>query len=143
MEGYWRRPDETAAAFRGDWFRTGDIGALDEEGNLYFKERSKHMIISGGENIYPAEIERVLAAVPGVSECAVCGIPDEKWGEVPAAALVAKGLAAPKEKDIQTALSENLARFKHPKLVRFLDALPRNVMGKVVHDDLRAALLGK
>lgn len=143
MDGYWRRPEETAAALRDGWFRTGDIGALDEHGNLYFKERSKHMIISGGENIYPAEIERVLAAVPGVSECAVCGIPDEKWGEVPAAALVAKGLVAPKEKDIQDALAENLARFKHPKLVRFLDALPRNVMGKVVHDDLRAALLGK
>ncbi len=143
MAGYWRRPEETAAAFRGGWFRSGDIGAMDEEGNLYFKERSKHLIISGGENIYPAEIERVLAAMPGIAECAVCGIPDDKWGEVPAAALVAKGLAAPSGEDVQAILAAKLARFKHPKLIRFLDVLPRNVMGKVVHDDLRAALLGK
>ncbi len=144
MDGYWRRPEETAAAFRNTWFRTGDIGALDEAGNLYFKERSKHMIISGGENIYPAEIERVLAAMPGVAECAVCGVPDEKWGQVPAAALVAgDNVPAPGKTEIEAALSDNLARFKHPKLIRFLDTLPRNVMGKVVHDDLRAVFLGK
>ena len=143
MEGYWRRPNETAVAFRDGWFRTGDIGALDDDGNLYFKERSKHMIISGGENIYPAEIERVLAAIPGVAECAVCGIPDDRWGEVPAAALVAKGSAQLKEDDVRAVLSKSLARFKHPKLICFLDALPRNVMGKVVHDDLRTVLLGK
>ncbi|MEM7430084.1 MAG: AMP-binding protein, partial [Pseudomonadota bacterium] len=143
MEEYWQRPEETAAAFRKDWYRTGDIGAVDEEGNLYFKERSKHMIISGGENIYPAEIERVLAAIPGVAECAVCGLPDEKWGEVPAAALVWKDPAeTPADEEIRAALSANLARFKHPKMIRTLDALPRNVMGKVVHDDLRRVLLG-
>lgn len=144
MTGYWQRPDETAAAFRDGWYRTGDIGALDEAGNLYFRERSKHMIISGGENIYPAEIERVLAAVPGIAECAVCAIPDAKWGEVPAAVLVpAAGRKAPSTDTLNAALNAQLARFKHPKAMKFADALPRNVMGKVVHDDLRALILGK
>ncbi len=144
MSRYWRRPDETQAAFRGAWFRTGDIGALDEEGNLYFRERSKHMIISGGENIYPAEIERVLAAVPGIAECAVCALPDPKWGEVPAAVLVAApGAEPPSDDTLNAALNARLARFKHPKSYKFADALPRNVMGKVVHDDLRALILGK
>ncbi len=144
MTGYWRRPEETAAAFRDGWYRTGDIGALDEAGNLYFRERSKHMIISGGENIYPAEIERVLAALPGIAECAVCAIPDAKWGEVPAAVLVpASGQEAPSTDSLNGALNAQLARFKHPKTMKFADALPRNVMGKVVHDDLRALILGK
>ena len=144
MTSYWRRPEETQAAFRDGWFRTGDIGALDADGNLYFRERSKHMIISGGENIYPAEIERVLAAVPGIAECAVCALPDAKWGEVPAAVLVASpDTEAPSEDTLNAALNAQLARFKHPKSFKFADALPRNVMGKVVHDDLRALILGK
>ncbi|MCP5083548.1 MAG: long-chain fatty acid--CoA ligase [Alphaproteobacteria bacterium] len=144
MTGYWRRPEETEAAFRDGWYRTGDIGALDDTDNLYFRERSKHMIISGGENIYPAEIERVLAAVPGIAECAVCAIPDPKWGEVPAAVLVlVPGQEAPSADSLDAALNAQLARFKHPKTMKFADALPRNVMGKVVHDDLRALILGK
>ncbi len=102
------------------------------------------MIISGGENIYPAEIERVLAALPGIAECAVCAIPDAKWGEVPAAVLVpAPGQEAPSTDTLNAALNAQLARFKHPKTMKFADALPRNVMGKVVHDDLRALILGK
>ena len=144
MSGYWKRPAETDAAFREGWYRTGDIGAMDDEGNLYFRERSKHMIISGGENIYPAEIERVLAAVPGIAECAVCALPDKKWGEVPAAVLVAApGQDAPSLETMTEVLNTQLARFKHPKSFKFTDALPRNVMGKVVHDDLRALILGK
>ncbi len=144
MTGYWRRTEETDAAFRDGWYRTGDIGAMDDQGNLYFHERSKHMIISGGENIYPAEIERVLAAVPGIAECAVCAVTDAKWGEVPAAVLVAKpGQEPPSEETLTRALNAQLARFKHPKSFKFADALPRNVMGKVVHDDLRALILGK
>ncbi|MEM8689059.1 MAG: AMP-binding protein [Pseudomonadota bacterium] len=144
MTGYWNRPDETQAAFRDGWYRTGDIGAMDEKGNLYFRERSKHMIISGGENIYPAEIERVLAAVPGIAECAVCALPDAKWGEVPAAVLVpVSGREPPSTDTLTEALNVQLARFKHPKSFKFTDALPRNVMGKVVHDDLRALILGK
>ncbi len=144
MSGYWNRPAETAAVFRDGWFRTGDIGALDDAGNLYFRERSKHMIISGGENIYPAEIERVLTAMPAIAECAVCAIPDPRWGEVPAAVLVAApGHATPSEGELEATLNAQLARFKHPKRLTFADALPRNAMGKVVHDDLRALLLGK
>ncbi len=144
MTGYWKRPDETNAAFRDGWYRTGDIGAMDGQGNLYFRERSKHMIISGGENIYPAEIERVLAALPGIAECAVCALPDAKWGEVPAAVLVpAPGQEPPSSEALAEALNAQLARFKHPKTFKFADALPRNVMGKVVHDDLRALILGK
>ncbi|MEM1197733.1 MAG: AMP-binding protein [Pseudomonadota bacterium] len=144
MTGYWNRPGETGAAFRDGWYRTGDIGAMDADGNLYFRERSKHMIISGGENIYPAEIERVLAAVPGIAECAVCALPDDKWGEVPAAVLVpASGHETPSTDALTEALNTQLARFKHPKTIKFTDALPRNVMGKVVHDDLRALILGK
>lgn len=141
MQGYWNRPDETAGAFRGDWFRTGDIGALDEEGNLYFRERSKHMIISGGENIYPAEIERVIAATPGCQECAVCGVPDEKWGEVPAAVVVRNSYELTAAV-LKARFDTELARFKHPKIIHFADALPRNVMGKVVHDRLRE-MIGK
>lgn len=144
MRGYWNRPEETQAAFREGWYRTGDIGALDEAGNLYFKERSKHMIISGGENIYPAEIERVLAALPGIAECAVCGVPDPKWGEVPAAVLVPEaGSTPPSAETLDAALNAQLARFKHPKSITYANVLPRNVMGKVVHDDLRALILGK
>ncbi len=143
MQGYWQRPDETAAAFNGDWHRTGDIGHMDADGNLYFRERRKHVIVSGGENIYPAEIERVLSAIPGVAEVAVCGIADEKWGEVPVAGIVrSNGGEAVSEDAVREVLDAELARFKHPKLLSFLAELPRNAMGKVVHDDLRTVLVG-
>lgn len=142
MQGYWSRPDETSAAFNGDWHRTGDIGHLDEEGNLYFRERAKHVIVSGGENIYPAEIERVLGSIPGVAEVAVCGVDDEKWGEVPAAGIVLSEDPSDVGEDlVQQVLVAELARFKHPKILKFLAQLPRNAMGKVVHDELRQVLL--
>lgn len=144
MQGYWQQPEETAAAFNGDWHRTGDIGHMDEAGNLYFHERLKHVIVSGGENIYPAEIERVIAAIPGVAEVAVCGIADEQWGEVPAAGIVlASGVGTVSEDGIRQVLEAELARFKHPKTLSFLAELPRNAMGKVVHDELRTILIGK
>lgn len=143
MEGYWLKPDETAAAFNGDWHRTGDIGHLDEEGNLYFRERARHVIVSGGENIYPAEIERVLGSVPGVAEVAVCGVADAQWGEVPAAGIVLAGGDSVTEEQIRLVLDAELARFKHPKTLIFLKELPRNAMGKVVHDQLRAVLVGE
>ncbi len=139
MDGYWQRPGETAAAFDGEWFRTGDIGCLDEDGNLYFRERTRHMIVSGGENIYPAEIERVISAVPGVAEVAVCGIPHPRWGETPTAGIVRSDNTL-SEEAIRRRLDEELARFKHPSRIVFLAELPRNAMGKVVHDDLRAIL---
>ncbi|NNE24808.1 MAG: AMP-binding protein [Rhizobiales bacterium] len=144
MNGYWMQPEETADAFNGDWHRTGDIGHLDEAGNLYFHERIKHVIMSGGENIYPAEIERVISAIPGVAEVAVCGIADEKWGEVPAAGIVlSSGAEEVSKDDIHQVLEAELAHFKHPKVLSFLAELPRNAMGKVVHDELRSALVGK
>ena len=143
MQCYWQQPDETEEAFNGDWHRTGDIGHVDEAGNLYFHERLKHVIVSGGENIYPAEIERVIAAMHGVAEVAVCGIADEQWGEVPAAGIVvADGAAAITEDDVRQVLDAELARFKHPKKLSFLSELPRNAMGKVVHEELRAVLVG-
>jgi fatty-acyl-CoA synthase len=142
MTGYWQRPDETKEAFNGVWHRTGDIGHLDADGNLYFCERKKHMIVSGGENIYPAEVERVISAIPGVSEVAVCGMADERWGEVPGAAIVLADGIGLDEAAVRAVLKEQLARFKHPKSIVFLDELPRNAMGKVVHADLRKVLVG-
>ncbi|MGI9463732.1 MAG: class I adenylate-forming enzyme family protein, partial [Aestuariivirgaceae bacterium] len=117
MQGYWNSRRETADAFNGDWYRTGDIGSIDAEGNLYFRERARHTIVSGGENIYPAEVERVLTAIPGVAEAAVCGIADEQWGEVPAAGIVLAPDSEVTQGCIEQALARELARFKHPKQI--------------------------
>jgi acyl-CoA synthetase (AMP-forming)/AMP-acid ligase II len=139
MSGYWRKPEATAAAITPDgWLRSGDGGHLDADGYLYVTDRIKDMIISGGENIYPAEIERVLAEHPDVGDCAVIGVPDEKWGEVGKAVVVA---APGREIDpaaILDHLRAHLAAFKVPKTVDVLDVLPRNPTGKILKKDLRA-----
>ncbi len=137
MREYWNAPEKTAAALVDGWFYTGDIGHLDEGGFLYIDDRKKDMIISGGENIYPAEIENVLTECPEISEVAIVGQKDEKWGEVVVAVVVAAGGADSTKDDILAFLDGRLARFKHPRRVLFLEALPRNAMGKVVKDDLR------
>ncbi len=139
--GYWKKPGHPA--FAGGWFHSGDMASRDEAGLFRFRGRRKHMIISGGENIYPAEIERVLRAVPGVAECAVTGLPDEKWGETPGALIVPEEGAQLTEADIRAALEGALARYKHPRRIRFVKALPRNVMSKVVLAEVREILLGE
>jgi acyl-CoA synthetase (AMP-forming)/AMP-acid ligase II len=138
MGGYWGKPEATAAAITEDgWLRSGDGGHIDADGYLYVTDRIKDMIISGGENIYPAEIERVLAEHPTVGDVAVIGVPDEKWGEVPKAVVV----AAPDQTVDPDALiayaREHLAGFKVPKSVDVVDELPRNPTGKILKKDLR------
>jgi long-chain acyl-CoA synthetase len=136
MAGYWSRPDETAAVLSGDgWFRTGDVGTVDGEGYVFIVDRKKDMVISGGENIYCAEVERVMGEMAGVAECAAFGIPDERLGEV----LVAVVLGEPSESTIIAHVGEKLARYKAPGRVAFANApLPRNDVGKVDKIKLRA-----
>ena len=137
FNGYWNRPEETAAAFRDGWFSAGDLARRDEEGYLYIVDRKKDMILSGGVNIYPRDIEEVLYALPGVVEAAVVGIPDAKWGEA-VCAFLRTGAERP---DPETAIAwcrERLAPHKVPKVVRYVDEIPRNVAGKVLKKDLRA-----
>ena len=133
--GYWRNPDATALAFTEDgWLRTGDIAECDEEGFYRIKGRLKDMYISGGENVYPAEVEAVLHEHPRVADAAVVGIPDERWGEVGLAFVVADGVSAD---ELLTWCGERLARFKVPRSVRFVGEIPRNGMGKVQKQELR------
>ena len=136
LKEYWNRPDATRAAFDDGWFRTGDIGEIDDEGYLYIKDRMKDMIISGGENIYPAEIESVIIGIPGVSEVAVIGLADEKWGEI-ACAIVVADQSEVSEQQIVEFCGTRLARYKMPKKVIFAEAIPRNPTGKILKRVLR------
>ena len=140
-QGYWGDPDNPA--FSGGWFRSGDMARCDKRGLYWFRGRRKHMIISGGENIYPAEIERVLRRIPGVVDCAVVGVPDPKWGETPAALIVTEDGKALPEATLREPLERELARYKHPRHIHFTDTLPRNVMGKVVPELVRETLLAR
>lgn len=139
MAGYWNNPKATAEAFHGGWFHSGDLVRQDDEGYIWVVDRKKDMIISGGENIYCAEVENVLAAHPAIVEVAVIGRTHAKWGEVPLA-VVALG-AAPASgftlADLDEFLTERLARYKHPKVLEIVDALPRNPAGKVLKTELR------
>jgi acyl-CoA synthetase (AMP-forming)/AMP-acid ligase II len=136
--GYWRDPDATAAAFAGGWFHTGDIGVRDEDGYLFIVDRLKDMIVSGGENIAGSEVERVLYEHDAVLEVAVVGRPDERWGEVPVAFVVKRPGASVTGDELVEHCRSQLARFKVPKDVTFLDALPRNPSGKILKRELRA-----
>lgn len=135
--GYWNNPDATNSALRDGWFATGDVGYLDDEGFLYLVDRLKDLIISGGENIYPAEVEAVILAHGGIAEVSVVGRPDPRWGEVPVAFAVRKPDLAVAEQDIIDDCRSHLAHFKCPKAVIFLDALPRNGIGKILKPELR------
>ncbi len=139
MAGYWNNPKATAEAFAGGWFHSGDLVRQDDEGYVWVVDRKKDMIISGGENIYCAEVENALAAHPAIVEAAVIGRADEKWGEVPVA-IVALGAAHTDLDlgDLDQFLTERLARYKHPKALEIVDALPRNPAGKVLKTELRA-----
>ena len=138
MKGFHGRPEETAKVVTEDgWFRTGDIGRVDADGFVYVEDRLKDMIISGGENIYSPEVERVLAEHPAVMECAVIGVPDEKWGETVRAVVALKPGTTATERDIIDFCRDRLAHFKCPTSVVFLDALPRNPTGKILKRSLR------
>lgn len=140
FKGYWRDAEATATAFAGGWFHTGDIGLRDEDGYLYIVDRLKDMILSGGENIAGSEVERVLYEHEAVLEAAVVGRPHERWGEVPVAFVVLRAGTAASSEDLIEHCSRQLARFKVPKDIIFLDALPRNPSGKVLKRELRAEL---
>jgi long-chain acyl-CoA synthetase len=142
MAGYWNKPDETAAVLSEDgWFRTGDAGWLDADGYLFLHDRIKDMIVSGGENVYPAEVENALLAHPAVADAAVIGVPDAKWGET-VKAIVVRAPGAPEDDaslaaDIIAATRTRLAHYKCPTSVDFIAALPRNPSGKVLKRELR------
>jgi fatty-acyl-CoA synthase len=137
--GYWKRPDANASAFfPGGWFRSGDIGMRDADGYFYVLDRSKDMYISGGENVYPAEVESALLRIPGVADTAVIGVPDDKWGEVGCAYVVLKPGVEMDPPAVIAALVSQLASYKRPKHVRFIDAIPRNANGKAQKAELRA-----
>ncbi|SDG97361.1 long-chain-fatty-acid--CoA ligase [Klenkia brasiliensis] len=138
MREYWGKPAETAAAFEGGWFHSGDLVRQDDEGYFYVVDRKKDIIISGGENIYCAEVEDVLAAHPGVAEVALIGVPDDRWGEAPLAVLAARDPAAPPTAAELTAwCRERMAHYKCPREFHVVGALPRNPSGKVLKTELR------
>jgi long-chain acyl-CoA synthetase len=139
MGGYWRDPGATARALRDGWLWTGDLGAFDADGFLTLKDRSKDLIISGGANIYPREVEEVLLRHPAVAEAAVVGRPDAEWGEAVVAFIVARG-EQPAPADLDRLCLEHIARFKRPREYRFVRSLPKNNYGKVVKAELRDML---
>ena len=136
MKGYWNRPEATAEAIRDGWLHTGDLATTDKEGFVYIQDRIKDMIISGGENVYPAEIENVILAHPGVRDAAVIGQPSERWGESPAA-IVVRADDALTEQSLFDHCQGKLARFKQPRRVEFVEEIPRNPTGKILKRVLR------
>jgi acyl-CoA synthetase (AMP-forming)/AMP-acid ligase II len=139
MSGYWNNPAGTAGALRQGWLWTGDLGSFDGDGFLTLRDRSKDLIVSGGSNIYPREVEEVLLLHPRVAEASVVGRPDPEWGEAVVAFVVPRG-EAPPAAELDRLCLEHIARFKRPKEYRFVERLPKNNYGKVVKMELRAML---
>jgi fatty-acyl-CoA synthase len=146
MKGYWNKPDATAGAIKANrsffggekrWFYTGDAGFFDKQGFLYIHDRVKDMIVSGGENIYPAEVENAVMAHPAVADCAVIGVPDDKWGEAVKAIVVLKQGQKATAEEIIAFCKTRIASYKVPKSVDFVDSIPRNPSGKVLRRELR------
>ena len=136
--GYWNRPEETAAAFVDDgWFRTGDVLRVDDDGWAHVVDRVKDMYISGGENVYPAEVEAVAARLDAVANCAVVGVADARWGEVGAAYVQLREGATLTEAELRAHLEAHLARYKVPKYLQFVAELPHNATGKIRRVELR------
>jgi acyl-CoA synthetase (AMP-forming)/AMP-acid ligase II len=136
MSGYHGNPEATAKAMQDGWYRSGDAGFVDSDGYLTLFDRVKDMIVSGAENIYPAEVENVLHEHPDVIDCAVIGVPDERWGEAVKAIIVARRPIVPN--DLIAFARERIAGYKVPKSIDFIDVLPRNASGKILKKDLRA-----
>lgn len=143
MKGYYKLPDVTADVMRNGWFHTGDMGHLDEDGYLYITERKKDLIIRGGFNIYPRDIEEVIYGHPAVQECAVVGVPDAAMGEEVVAYVVLRPGESATEDEIMASCRENLAKYKTPRHVRFVDTLPKNPVGKILKKDLRDLARGE
>ncbi len=137
MKGYWNKPEATAKAVVDGWFYTGDAGYFDKDGYLYIHDRVKDMIVSGGENIYPAEVENALMSHPAIADAAVIGVPDEKWGEAVKAIVVPKPGSEASADDIIAFCKTRIASYKCPKSVAYVEALPRNPSGKILHRELR------
>jgi long-chain acyl-CoA synthetase len=139
MLGYWHLPEETEKALaEGGWFRSGDVGYLDPDGYLYIHDRVKDMIVSGGENVYPAEVENVLMAHPAVADVAVIGVPHDKWGETAKALVVRAAGVEVTDEELIDYCRQRLARYKCPTSVEWVESLPRNPSGKLLKKDLRA-----
>jgi long-chain acyl-CoA synthetase len=137
MKGYYGRPAETAEALRGGWFHTGDIGVMDEDGYLTIVDRKKDMILRGGFNVYPREIEEVLMTHPAVALCAVVGVPDERLGEEIKAFVVRRPSMTVTEEELIAWAREQFAAYKYPRHVEFRDGLPTNATGKILKRELR------
>jgi len=140
MEGYWRNPEANAETLRGGWLHTGDLGSMDEDGFLTLRDRSKDMIISGGSNIYPREIEEILLRHPDLVEASVVGRPHPEWGEEVIAFVVARPGARIEAAALDRLCLDHIARFKRPRGYRFVDSLPKNNYGKVLKIELRRLL---
>jgi acyl-CoA synthetase (AMP-forming)/AMP-acid ligase II len=138
LMGYWRNPEATKASFVDGWFRSGDVGRWDRDGYLYIVDRKKDMILTGGENVYPREVEEVLYAHPAVVEAAVVGAPDPKWGEKVVAVVCVRSEVSGEE--LIAFCRERIASYKKPRHVVFIDALPKNASGKVLKRELRARI---
>jgi fatty-acyl-CoA synthase/long-chain acyl-CoA synthetase len=143
MQGYWKNPEATAKTVVDGWLHTGDAGRMDEEGYIYIQDRVKDMIISGGENIYPAEIENHLVSHPQIQDASVIGVPDAKWGEVPLAVLVSGGQPELSAEELTEFCREKLAGYKIPRKLEYIAALPRNPTGKVLKKDIRVMMAEK
>jgi acyl-CoA synthetase (AMP-forming)/AMP-acid ligase II len=138
MKGYWNRPEETAKTIRDGWLYTGDAGYFDADGYLYLYDRIKDMIVSGGENVYPAEVENALFGHPAVADVGVIGVPDERWGEAVKAIIVRTPGTEVSAEELIAYAREHIARYKIPKSIDFVDSLPRNASGKILKRELRA-----
>jgi fatty-acyl-CoA synthase len=141
MSGYWGKPELTRETIRDGWLHTGDLATVDEEGFLYVVDREKDMFISGGENVYPAEIEKVYLENPKILNVAAVGIPDERWGEVGMLFIVLKDGEAMSEEEALAFCDGRLARYKMPKIVRFLPELPMTAAQKIKRNELRQAYM--
>ena len=137
MIGYWNRPEATEESIVDDWFYSGDAGFFDEDGFLFIHDRVKDMIVSGGENIYPAEVENALMSHDDIVDAAVVGIPDDKWGEAVKGFVVVKEGVDLKEEDIISYVRTQIAGYKCPKSVNYVEQLPRNPSGKILRRELR------
>jgi acyl-CoA synthetase (AMP-forming)/AMP-acid ligase II len=137
MTGYWKNPELTATALKGGWYHTGDLGYLDERGYLFLTGRKSDMIISGGENVYPTEVENVIYAHPAVLECSVVAMPDERWVEIVHAVIVVRNEAQVSAEEIIEHCHRTLAGYKCPKKVTFVESLPKTAIGKISRKDIK------